>query len=67
MTKKQFNKLRKEMCIRIYYLNPERCKKVSPNYWKSIDRMPTPRWNNEMRSYAEAWEQLKPARDLVGM
>lgn len=67
MTKKQFNKLRKEMCIRIYRLNPERNKEISPNFWKVIDRMPVPRWNENMRSYAEAWEQLKPARDVVGM
>lgn len=66
MTKKQYNKLRKEMCIRIMQLPPTDAKSAK-KAWKTIDRMGVPRWNKTMRSYAEAWEQLKPARNLVGM
>lgn len=66
MTKKRFNQQRRELLRRVYYLAPEN-KEQHTNFFKSLDRLPRPKFSKEYPSYDAMWEVLKPVRDLVGM
>ena len=59
MTRKRFNGLRMELCRRIcenagQKFDPTSLRDLRPDFTK-------------VYSYKQAWEQLKPARDIVGM
>ena len=61
MTKQRFFGLRQELVRRIYeQYDPNQ----KPNYRDIRDLIPD---FTKVHSYKEAWETLKPARDLVGM
>ena len=66
MTQKRFNKLRQTLFTRIYHLDPQN-REQSPNFCKSLYRLPRPRFSKEYPSYEAMWGALKPVRDLVGM
>lgn len=59
MTRRRFEGLRLELCRRLCYIsdvkfNPISLRDLKPDFTK-------------VHSYKEAWENLKPARDSVGM
>lgn len=57
MTKKRFCKLRMALMVKVSEWGKENGHAVN---WKYAAKMPKPK----TKSYAEAWEKLKPLRDL---
>ena len=74
MTRKRFVGLRREVVRRMWEKQIVDGKKVNYN---NLDRMSTPNFGyiiptgslkgNKLYSYEQAWECLKPLRDIVGM
>ena len=74
MTRKRFIGLRREVVRRMLEKESADGRKVNYN---SLDRMPTPNFGciisagslegSMLYSYEQAWECLKPLRDIVGM
>ena len=74
MTRKRFIGLRREVVRRMLERERANGKKISYN---NLDRMSTPNFGyiiptgslkgSKLYSYEQAWECLKPLRDIVGM
>lgn len=74
MTRKRFIGLRREVVRRMWEKESADGKKVNYN---NLDRMSTPNFGyiiptgslkgSKLYSYEQAWECLKPLRDIVGM
>lgn len=62
MTRQRFFGLRLELCRRIHAMDCNTDKKFNPTSLRDLRPDFT-----KVHSYKEAWEMLKPARDLVGM
>lgn len=62
MTRQRFEGLRLELCRRIYAAECNTDKKFNPISLRDLRPDFT-----KVHSYKEAWENLKPARDCVGM
>lgn len=61
MTRQRFEGLRRELVRRI-------CEKYDPSQKPNYKELRDCRVDfTKLHSYKEAWESLKPARDLVGM
>lgn len=62
MTRQRFNGLRLEVVRRMYALECNAGKKFNPRGLRDLRPDFT-----KVKSYADAWEALKPIRDCVGM